>query len=126
MGQKPIAVALVLAGLAGCAGDPGTGAGPYGDVATPGTAIFAIKQHYERRAREQNGMCTQMILEDALSAEPVEDPGDDLILRVRYAYAARSGNTNRRFGCNGFGTRDFTLAEDDGTWRVLGMSDPLA
>lgn len=125
MARRAIAVVL-LAGLAGCAADPGGAASPYGDVATPGTAVFAIKQHYERRAREQNGMCTQMILEDALSAKPVEGAGDNLVLRVRYAYSARSGNTNRRFGCNGFGTRDFTLGQDGATWRVLAMSDPLA
>ena len=125
MRRQLIAVALVLVGLAGCAGAPATGSSPSGDVATPGTAVFAIKQYYERRAREQNGMCTQMIFEDALSVEPVEDAGEDHVLRVSYAYSAGSGNTNRIFGCNGFSTRDFTLTEDGGTWRVLAMSDPL-
>lgn len=124
--RRSIAMALLLVGLAGCASDPGAAPDPYGNVATPGTAIYAIKQHYERRAREQNGMCTQVLFQEALRTEPVGEPGDDLVLRVRYAYSAGSGNTNRMFGCNGFGTRDFTLNQDDGAWRVVAMSAPLA
>ena len=125
MARCVIILVMLLAGLAGCAADPGTAPSAYGDVAAPGTAIFAIKQYYERQAREQNGMCSQMIFEKALSAEPVGEADGDLVLQVRYAYSARSGNTNRIFGCNGFGTRDFTLTGDPGHWQVIAMSDPL-
>lgn len=115
-----VILAIVLP--AACTSAP---TGPYGSVAEPGTAVYAIKRHYERQGREQNGMCTQMILEDVIGLEPLDEASEDTVLRVRYAYSSRSGNTNRRFGCNGFATRDFTLAENDGDWQVLEMSDPL-
>lgn len=118
----PVALGAWL--LAAC-----TGAGPWAQAwdleGHPGL-LLQVKQFYEARGRERNGICKTPLLDGVSRSEVISDDGEQLMIALRYYFRDTSG---REFGirrCRGFGQRTFTIARqatDAGeTLQVVAMT----
>jgi hypothetical protein len=122
MTAKSLPLALLASLLTGCAG----GGGPAGSLTDSSSPIFQIKTHYERTASEENGVCRNLLFQEATRVDVLADTPEELVLQVRYSYSPTSRRTARGVrSCVGFGERIFTLARSPDGYRVVEMSDPL-
>jgi hypothetical protein len=136
MGRSRLTIGILVSGglgLAGCAWDPAQS--PAWELAGQPGLLLEVKHHYERRATEENGLCTSPIMEGVTRSEVLEE--DDQHLRVWLAYYYRdylrdgddcSERRPLRCGvmreCRGFGERTFTIDKGQGGLAVVEMSGP--
>lgn len=127
-----LALALTLAGSA-CT-DPTKMPG-WELLGEPGL-LFWVKQHYERHAVEENGICTAPLLDGATRARLVEETEDKLVVELAYYYRdmirgpeddcsrLRPARCFLMVPCRGFGARTFTVAKTADGLEVVDMSGP--
>lgn len=109
---------LAMSGLtlAGC-----TGGGMLADpTGYPGTQQ-RIMSYYDRNATEEHMVCTNPRMTAITRSQTLQDTSTTVVLKVRYRYELpnrsrpsndqQGQNTGYGPGCNGFETRQFTLAK---------------
>lgn len=94
----------------------------------PGLGL-QIRNFYERNALEKQATCTTPVMQRITAATVVEDRGDRIVARIRYAwYDPGQVNDGGAFvigaRCQGFDERLFTIALDGDRTRVLEMTGP--
>lgn len=123
---------LLCLGLAAC-GDPRDN--PVWTLGGEPGLLFTIKQYYELNAFEENGYCTNPLLEGVTHSQVTEaDPGRlEVVISYYYRDAFRNGDDCSRLrplrcgimrACRGFALRSFVVAKDKDQLKVVEMSGP--
>jgi len=102
--------------LAGCAADPSSS----GAIPASRDMLAAIQRYYESNAAEENNACSAVIMSGVTRSEVVPDKAGRLVVDVTYTYGNFTSRSSNR--CRGFGNRRFTLTEESGRFRVVGMT----
>lgn len=82
--------------------------------------VAAIRLYYASNAAEENNACSAPIMDAVTRTQVVSDSDGLLVVDVSYAYANEINRSGRR--CRGFGTRQFTLSNEAGRFRVVEMT----
>ncbi|MEM7024215.1 MAG: hypothetical protein AAF637_16735, partial [Pseudomonadota bacterium] len=80
----------------------------------------AIEAYYDWHAVE--GRCSAPIMEGVTRSDILSEDGDQTVRQVRYMYRDYQQRSTRTRRCRGFGSRTFTLINDEGRPRVISMS----
>ena len=123
MPKRPVALALALTLLAGCAASrvPAT------SFAEPSDVERAVMRYYERHASEENRTCLTPYIDGINKVTVVEETPERLVIDVRYLYGDRfkdDRDTGMGRECVGYRERQFTLGK--GTAGVRGARDDRA
>lgn len=89
---------------------------------------FKVRQYYANHAVEENAVCRAPEMRGITQTRILEDSDDNVVVRVRYYYrdnAFRIEDSPAIIGnCDGFNSRDFTIAKSDNSLKVVDMTGP--
>lgn len=87
-----------------------------------------VMWYYRLHAVEENGICRAPEMRAITATRVVEDTDEQTVLELRYRYldtTFRDPDRPALIGnCDGFNTRQFTIAKTDGHLEVKDMSGP--
>lgn len=118
--MKWTAITLAAFALSACALPNGPSLAGHDGLSTK------VTWFYRAHATEEGGRCKAPEIKGITQTKVVEETDEQLILRLRYSYLDSAFRNDRRTAlignCEGFATRDFTIAKNQDKLVVASMS----
>lgn len=101
---------------------------PIWELAGEPGLLLPVKQHYEFRAKEEEGRCKRPLFDAVIASEVLFETNDELVVWTRYRYRGEAVGRRQRGGdsrrCSGVDERTFRVLRDESRYRVVGMTGP--